>query len=73
LGAFYFGRFLFYFGIFFIFTLLQHKGCAIVKINNILEINSKIASKVAVKRAQCELCSQIAKRVKATSIVLNNL
>ena len=43
-GAFYFGRFLFYFGIFFIFTQLQHKGCAIVKINNILKINSKIAS-----------------------------
>ena len=43
-GVFYFGRFLFYFGIFFIFTQLQHNGCALVKINNILKINSKIAS-----------------------------
>ena len=29
--------------------------------------------KVAIKRAQCELSSQIAKRVKATSITLNRL
>ena len=59
LGVLYFGRFLFYFGIFFIFTQLQHKGCAIVKTNNIHEINSKIAAKVAVKRAQCELVHRL--------------
>ncbi len=32
----YFGRFLFYSDILFIFTQLQHKGCAIAKKNNLL-------------------------------------
>ena len=58
-GQFYFGRFLFYTCILSIFTQLQHKGCAFVKTDNLLGINSKIDSKVAVKRAQCELVNKL--------------